>query len=200
MTSLAVICMKRLVRSRFIYIWLIFVLVLYFTVTGFLSGLLSGNQSANSNSNVPDQLVTLKTQLKPSNISILIEFLNQNKLKDRIRMLEESLENSKKNAQELNELIKGVYNDLNETLVLREEGKKSEEAGIKLPVLVISCNRAKSVENHLKQLIKYRQGSEERFPIIVSQDCGDQETANMIDSFGSHLFASIKVSFIYLKK
>lgn len=103
------------------------------------------------------------------------------------------MENSKKNAQELNELIKGVYNDLNETLVLREE-KKSEQVGIKLPVLVISCNRAKSVENHLKQLIKYRQGSEERFPIIVSQDCGDQETANMIESFGSHLFASIKVS------
>ena len=108
-------------------------------------------------------------------------------------MLEESLENSKKNAQELNKLIKSVYNDLNETLAFRD-GQKNEEVGTKLPVLVISCNRAKSVENHLKQLIKYR-SSEERFPIIVSQDCGDQDTANMIESFRSHLFASIKVIF-----
>ena len=122
-------------------------------------------------------------------------------------MLEESLESSKKNAQELNELIKNVYKDLNDTLMLNEKlrnngavGEHQETNEVKIGILVISCNRAKSVENHLKQLIKYREKSihgREKFPIIVSQDCGDKETANMISSFSSSLFASIQVMHLF---
>lgn len=116
---------------------------------------------------------------------------------------------SKQNAQELNKLIKNVYNELNETLVLnnnevidlneREKedgGEENEGEATRIAILVMSCNRAKSVENHVKQLITYRDGMKrgaKRFPIIVSQDCGDQETANTIESFASELFASIKV-------
>ena len=69
----------------------------------------------------------------------------------------------------------------------------------KTAVLVISCNRAKAVENHLKQLIEYRKNSTFKFPIIVSQDCGDSETAESIKSFSSDLFASLQVNLILIK-
>lgn len=70
-----------------------------------------------------------------------------------------------------------------------------KESGVKIAVLVMSCNRPNSVENHLKQLIEKRVASDSvaKFPIIVSQDCNHFETANMIEKYSSHLFASIKV-------
>lgn len=70
----------------------------------------------------------------------------------------------------------------------------------KTAVLVISCNRAKAVENHLKQLIEYRKNSTFKFPIIVSQDCGDSETAESIKSFSSDLFASLQVNLIFISQ
>lgn len=127
--------------------------------------------------------------------------------------MEESLENSKKNAQDLNNLIKGVYKNLNDTIlnqqqqqpdgnkqiVLPPPQKQNDPETKKIAILVISCNRDKSVENHLNQLIKYREKSNrvEKFPIVVSQDCNDGKTADAIKTFSNNLFLSIKV-FIYL--
>lgn len=54
---------------------------------------------------------------------------------------------------------------------------------VALPVLVIACNRP-SVSRTLDQIIRYRT-SEERFPIIVSQDCGHGPTADVIKSYGN---------------
>jgi alpha-1,3-mannosyl-glycoprotein beta-1,2-N-acetylglucosaminyltransferase len=56
---------------------------------------------------------------------------------------------------------------------------------VTIPVLVIACNRP-TVRRNLDQLLKYRP-SAERFPIIVSQDCGHQPTADAIRSYGSKL-------------
>lgn len=50
-----------------------------------------------------------------------------------------------------------------------------------IPVLVFACNRV-SVSKCLDNLIKYRP-SAEQFPIIVSQDCGDEATRNVIQSY-----------------
>ena len=47
-----------------------------------------------------------------------------------------------------------------------------------IPVLVFACNRV-SISKCLDNLIKYRPNSEQ-FPIIVSQDCGDDATKNVI--------------------
>lgn len=55
-------------------------------------------------------------------------------------------------------------------------------------VLVIACNRP-TVKRCLDLLLQYRP-SAKQFPIIVSQDCGDEPTANVIRSYGS------KVTFI----
>ncbi|XP_073845135.1 alpha-1,3-mannosyl-glycoprotein 2-beta-N-acetylglucosaminyltransferase [Musca autumnalis] len=50
-----------------------------------------------------------------------------------------------------------------------------------IPVLVFACNRV-SISKCLDNLIKYRPSSEQ-FPIIVSQDCGDEPTRNVILSY-----------------
>ncbi|KAK6958771.1 alpha-1 3-mannosyl-glycoprotein 2-beta-N-acetylglucosaminyltransferase, partial [Biomphalaria glabrata] len=50
-----------------------------------------------------------------------------------------------------------------------------------LPILVLACNRV-SVNIALDKLLQYRP-SAEKFPIIVSQDCGHQETADVIKKY-----------------
>lgn len=50
-----------------------------------------------------------------------------------------------------------------------------------IPVLVFACNRV-SISKCLDNLVKYRPNAEQ-FPIIVSQDCGDDATRNVILSY-----------------
>lgn len=52
-------------------------------------------------------------------------------------------------------------------------------------VLVIACNRP-TVKRCLDLLIQYRP-SAKQFPIIVSQDCGHQPTADVIRSYGTQV-------------
>lgn len=52
-----------------------------------------------------------------------------------------------------------------------------------LPVLLIACNRDAAVHRSLDLLLKHRP-SQERFPIIVSQDCGHRPTKEVIESYG----------------
>ncbi|XP_030638228.1 alpha-1,3-mannosyl-glycoprotein 2-beta-N-acetylglucosaminyltransferase a [Chanos chanos] len=54
-----------------------------------------------------------------------------------------------------------------------------------IPVLVIACNRV-TVKRCLDKLIEYRP-SAELFPIVVSQDCGHTDTANVISSYGDQV-------------
>ncbi|KAH8280267.1 hypothetical protein KR018_001318 [Drosophila ironensis] len=53
------------------------------------------------------------------------------------------------------------------------------------PVLVFACNRV-SVRRCLDNLVRHRP-SAEQFPIIVSQDCHDEPTKNVILSYGNKL-------------
>ncbi|KAM8793809.1 alpha-1,3-mannosyl-glycoprotein 2-beta-N-acetylglucosaminyltransferase, partial [Eudromia elegans] len=52
-----------------------------------------------------------------------------------------------------------------------------------LPVLVLACDRS-GVRRCLDRLLRYRP-SAERFPLLVSQDCGHAETARVIASYGA---------------
>lgn len=54
-----------------------------------------------------------------------------------------------------------------------------------IPILVIACNRV-TVRRCLDKLLAYRP-SEELHPIIVSQDCGHAETAEVIRSYGERV-------------
>ncbi|XP_061726726.1 alpha-1,3-mannosyl-glycoprotein 2-beta-N-acetylglucosaminyltransferase-like isoform X2 [Cydia pomonella] len=58
---------------------------------------------------------------------------------------------------------------------------KAESKNTILPVLVIACDRV-TVKRCLDNLIKFRP-SKEKFPIIVSQDCGHNATYQVIKSF-----------------
>ncbi|KAH8365102.1 hypothetical protein KR084_001716 [Drosophila pseudotakahashii] len=53
------------------------------------------------------------------------------------------------------------------------------------PVLVFACNRV-SVKKCIDNLVQYRP-SVEQFPIIVSQDCGDEPTKEVILSYGKQV-------------
>ncbi|NWX22794.1 MGAT1 acetylglucosaminyltransferase, partial [Aegotheles bennettii] len=57
-----------------------------------------------------------------------------------------------------------------------------EPSGAVLPVLVMACDRS-TVRRCLDKLLRYRP-SAQRFPLIVSQDCGHAETARVIASYG----------------
>lgn len=65
----------------------------------------------------------------------------------------------------------------------------------KTAVLVFACNRPESIDRHLKELFERRNASGKinRFPIIVSQDCGHQETSKTIELHSKNLFAFLKV-------
>uniref|UniRef100_A0A7G3AQE2 Alpha-1,3-mannosyl-glycoprotein 2-beta-N-acetylglucosaminyltransferase n=1 Tax=Lutzomyia longipalpis TaxID=7200 RepID=A0A7G3AQE2_LUTLO len=54
-------------------------------------------------------------------------------------------------------------------------------SGPVIPVIVFACNRI-SISNCLDNLIQYRP-NKKQFPIIVSQDCDDEPTRNVIQSY-----------------
>lgn len=54
-----------------------------------------------------------------------------------------------------------------------------------IPILVIACNRV-TVRRCLDKLLQHRP-SAELYPIIVSQDCGHAETAEVIRSYGNQV-------------
>ncbi|KAM6107025.1 alpha-1,3-mannosyl-glycoprotein 2-beta-N-acetylglucosaminyltransferase isoform 1-T2 [Phoenicopterus ruber ruber] len=58
----------------------------------------------------------------------------------------------------------------------------TDPSGVVLPVLVMACDRS-TVRRCLDKLLRYRP-SAQRFPVIVSQDCGHAETARVIASYG----------------
>lgn len=55
-----------------------------------------------------------------------------------------------------------------------------------IPVLVLACNRANALRDHLEKLIKYRP-SQEQFPIVVSLDCGHSITETEAEKFGKQV-------------
>lgn len=53
-------------------------------------------------------------------------------------------------------------------------------------VLVLACNRAESLRDHLEKLIDFRP-SKEQFPIVVSLDCEDSNTVAEAEQFGEQI-------------
>lgn len=97
--------------------------------------------------------------------------------------MQKSLDDSKNDAKELNDMIRSA-----------NIGLKESSVG-KIAVLVFACNRAKTIEKHLNLLFERRNNSNknDKFPIIVSQDCAHQETAQAIQMHSQKLFAFLKV-------
>ena len=124
--------------------------------------------------------------------------------------LQSSIDRSKADADELKKLLAKASAEMssyslpplddkrNEKLLslLRSNSKANSTTGGKIAVLVISCRRPEAVDNHLKQLIEQRQraGFVDKFPIVVSQDCGHTETEKAIRKYSEHLYDYVKVS------
>ncbi|XP_034951613.1 alpha-1,3-mannosyl-glycoprotein 2-beta-N-acetylglucosaminyltransferase isoform X2 [Chelonus insularis] len=95
------------------------------------------------------------------------------------------LTNNAIDKNELTQTIKTKEEIQNEKLkALAAKKTLSDDAPI-IAVLVFSCNRI-TVQRCLNQLIKLRP-SAEQFPIIVSQDCEHQQTADIIKSYGDEV-------------
>lgn len=69
-----------------------------------------------------------------------------------------------------------------ETTTLHKQDSPSYTIGI----VVISCNRPDAITRSVTGLLKYRP-SAKQFPIVVSQDCGHEETARAISAFGNNV-------------
>lgn len=128
-----------------------------------------------------------------------------------MKVLQDSIDRSKTDADELKKLLAQASAELNaqdtaekvnsavrnERLLslLRDKANASTTSG-KIAVLVISCRRPEAVDNHLKQLVDQRQrlGLVDKFPIIVSQDCGHADTEKVIRKYSPHLYDYVKVS------
>ncbi|XP_028402918.1 alpha-1,3-mannosyl-glycoprotein 2-beta-N-acetylglucosaminyltransferase-like isoform X2 [Dendronephthya gigantea] len=61
---------------------------------------------------------------------------------------------------------------------------KHEVSSYTIGILVIACNRPDAIKRALNSLLKYRP-SPKQFPIVVSQDCGHEETSQAISAFAT---------------
>lgn len=52
-----------------------------------------------------------------------------------------------------------------------------------IPIVVTACNRP-SVSRCLDRIFEIRGRKKTQFPVIVSQDCGDQATADVLHGYG----------------
>ncbi|XP_037034963.1 alpha-1,3-mannosyl-glycoprotein 2-beta-N-acetylglucosaminyltransferase [Bradysia coprophila] len=99
-----------------------------------------------------------------------------------------STQNAEKNdrerlngVKEISLVDNSIPNPNRHNLSLIQKHGNGEFKGPVIPVLVFACNRV-SVKNCLENLVDYRPNAEQ-FPIIVSQDCNDEPTRNVILSF-----------------
>ncbi|KAM9469480.1 alpha-1,3-mannosyl-glycoprotein 2-beta-N-acetylglucosaminyltransferase a [Clarias gariepinus] len=102
----------------------------------------------------------------------------QNKILHQIQSYKYFWEELKKNGTSLRRKLDAVSNVTNFR-------SKLQSSGVVIPILVMACNRV-TVKRCLDKLLEHRP-SPELFPIIVSQDCGHSQTADVIASYGSQL-------------
>ncbi|XP_048375926.2 alpha-1,3-mannosyl-glycoprotein 2-beta-N-acetylglucosaminyltransferase b isoform X2 [Stegostoma tigrinum] len=101
--------------------------------------------------------------------------------------VEAELENQKRLLQQIQQ-HRGLWRAKAPTAArssLPGGSEAQEEEEEVLPVLVIGCDRP-TIRRCLDKLLQYRP-SKELFPVLVSQDCGHEETARVIASYGDQL-------------
>ena len=141
--------------------------------------------------------------------------INNNEIKDRLQSLEKKIsEQVEENSILLNKLHKvrlvnkeqkheqGIAVPRESVLEQERESEQDNEQEPKprgddleeeiptkpvIPVLLFACNRV-TVNKALDLLLVYRT-DKEQFPIIVSQDCGHKETAEVIRGYGDQIIS-----------
>lgn len=148
--------------------------VLIFVLLGRFPGY-EGGESVSENEPQNDDVVEKLLQLISS---FEKEIESQNKILLQIQSHKSLWKELKKNGT-------AVRSKLNTKSNFTNARNKFQSSTIVIPILVMACNRV-TVTRCLDKLLEYRP-SPELFPIIVSQDCGHTQTAEVIASYGSKL-------------
>jgi len=112
---------------------------------------------------------------------------NINDFKERINLLEKNLDKNKEKVLLLERLLSQQHID-NSNNKINNNALNHED---KIGVLVMACNRP-SVQFHVEQLFKYRKYNENKFPIVVSQDCAHKQTKSAILGLKDQLYDFIE--------
>ncbi|PAV81269.1 hypothetical protein WR25_08475 isoform A [Diploscapter pachys] len=115
--------------------------------------------------------------------------LEQQQLKKELDQLKLMMKYGKEHMQALKKSLKDHEDEENRVLSKLKHPKAVANHRIwkePIPVLVFACNRAHAVDQHIRKLLKYRP-SKQQFPIIVSQDCDDQDVRNTVEGFGDEV-------------
>ena len=105
---------------------------------------------------------------------------------DNSQLLETLLEAVNESRRQKDEEKSVEINDAN-----KKRGQKSpdkdvvQKSSLVIAVLMFACNRV-TVSKALDSLLAYRK-DKKKFPIIVSQDCGHAETAQVIQNYGDQI-------------
>lgn len=118
-----------------------------------------------------------RTRLNESETPLHDSTLPLDEKKERLVLIKDAQERTKKSAIKFKVTARTSKEKQSVTTVLSSSAANDFVAAI----VVIACNRP-TVKRCLDLLLKYRP-SAKQFPIIVSQDCGHQETADVIASY-----------------
>jgi len=124
--------------------------------------------------NTPD--LSLETRLKDVEAELSRQIKDNKQLLENITNIRTNFEVKLREVREAEEL----KSNLSSPVQVNKDGDV-------IPVLLFACNRV-SVSKALDELISYRT-DKEKYPIIVSQDCGHKETANVIASYGDQIIS-----------
>lgn len=121
---------------------------------------------------------SLETRLKDVEAELSRQIKDNKQLLENITNIRTNLELKLREAREANKIKANLSIS---TLVT------DTKDGDIIPVLLFACNRV-SVSKALDELISYRP-NKEKYPIIVSQDCGHKETARVIAGYGDQIIS-----------
>nr|XP_039269152.1 alpha-1,3-mannosyl-glycoprotein 2-beta-N-acetylglucosaminyltransferase-like isoform X1 [Styela clava] len=76
--------------------------------------------------------------------------------------------------------------DIQENVAEKIQNVKDDNDEFMIPIMITACNRP-SVSRCLDKLFSVRGSQVDNFPIIVSQDCGDKATADVLNGYGDKI-------------
>ncbi|XP_050398754.1 alpha-1,3-mannosyl-glycoprotein 2-beta-N-acetylglucosaminyltransferase [Patella vulgata] len=121
-------------------------------------------------------MLTTKQQIKEPQTG-----KDQQQIETKLSRLEREITNQLKDNKDLLKDLLHLKKDISTATSPPPELHEDIPKADVLPILMFACNRV-TVSRSLDQLLKYRP-SGEKFPIIVTQDCGHQPTATVIKQY-----------------
>eukprot|EP01112_Ceratiomyxa_fruticulosa_P010598 TRINITY_DN2812_c0_g2_i1.p1 TRINITY_DN2812_c0_g2~~TRINITY_DN2812_c0_g2_i1.p1 ORF type:complete len:435 (+),score=45.79 TRINITY_DN2812_c0_g2_i1:177-1481(+) len=106
----------------------------------------------------------------------------------------DTLESEKKERERLQYAVENLSRTIEMMNTSSVEESVEGQRNVNIPVLVITCNRVDVLRKSLDSLLRYRPSA--NFPIIVSQDCGNEDVSRVLVNEFSTTVAVIKHPFL----